>query len=103
MWRTRCPPPLHAPARGHACWPVTCRPHPAPRAACFGSTRSRGARPRQVWNPGFDVTPAELIQGIITERGVIERGPGGAFDVRGFMAARGLLPDAQGAPSPAAA
>ncbi len=56
-----------------------------------------------MWNPGFDVTPAELIQGIITERGVIERGPGGAFDVRGFMAAHGLLPDAQGAPAPAAA
>lgn len=24
-----------------------------------------------VWNPGFDVTPAELITGIITERGVV--------------------------------
>jgi methylthioribose-1-phosphate isomerase len=24
-----------------------------------------------VWNPAFDVTPAELIAGIITERGVI--------------------------------
>jgi methylthioribose-1-phosphate isomerase len=26
----------------------------------------------KVWNPAFDVTPAELIRGIITERGVIE-------------------------------
>ena len=24
-----------------------------------------------VWNPAFDVTPAELIRGLITERGVI--------------------------------
>ncbi|MGZ0175022.1 MAG: S-methyl-5-thioribose-1-phosphate isomerase, partial [Planctomycetales bacterium] len=24
-----------------------------------------------VWNPAFDVTPAELIEGIITEHGVI--------------------------------
>ena len=26
----------------------------------------------QAWNPAFDVTPAELIRGIITERGLIE-------------------------------
>lgn len=44
-----------------------------------------------MWNPGFDVTPAELIQGIITEKGVIERLPGGGFDVPGFMAEHGLL------------
>jgi methylthioribose-1-phosphate isomerase len=25
-----------------------------------------------VWNPAFDVTPADLISGIITERGVIQ-------------------------------
>jgi methylthioribose-1-phosphate isomerase len=25
------------------------------------------------WNPVFDVTPAELIDAIVTERGVIER------------------------------
>jgi methylthioribose-1-phosphate isomerase len=24
----------------------------------------------QVWNPGFDVTPGELIDGLITEKGV---------------------------------
>lgn len=50
-----------------------------------------------MWNPGFDVTPAKLIQGIITEKGVIERGPDGCFDVRGFMASHGLLPPDQGA------
>ncbi len=27
----------------------------------------------QVWNPAFDVTPAELITGIVTEKGVFER------------------------------
>ncbi|MFQ6077459.1 MAG: S-methyl-5-thioribose-1-phosphate isomerase, partial [Candidatus Bathyarchaeia archaeon] len=32
-------------------------------------TAPEGAR---VWNPAFDVTPAHLIRGIITERGIIE-------------------------------
>ncbi|HAQ23565.1 MAG TPA: S-methyl-5-thioribose-1-phosphate isomerase, partial [Acidimicrobiaceae bacterium] len=27
--------------------------------------------PVEVWNPAFDVTPAELVTGIITERGVL--------------------------------
>jgi methylthioribose-1-phosphate isomerase len=27
----------------------------------------------QAWNPVFDVTPAELIDAIVTERGIIER------------------------------
>lgn len=26
----------------------------------------------QVWNPSFDITPAELITGIITEHGVFK-------------------------------
>ena len=34
-----------------------------------------------VWNPAFDVTPASLIDGVITERGVVEKA-GGAFDFR---------------------
>jgi methylthioribose-1-phosphate isomerase len=25
------------------------------------------------WNPVFDVTPAELVDAIVTERGIIER------------------------------
>ena len=33
----------------------------------------------QVWNPSFDVTPAELIDGIVTEVGVAEKGPDGVF------------------------
>ena len=28
---------------------------------------------RQVWNPSFDVAPASLITGIITERGLIPK------------------------------
>lgn len=39
-----------------------------------------------VWNPSFDVTPASLISGIITERGVIYPNPStGLFDVSGFI------------------
>lgn len=37
------------------------------------------------WNPGFDVTPARYITGIITERGVLRRGEDGTFDVGGFV------------------
>ncbi|EEQ88736.1 methylthioribose-1-phosphate isomerase [Blastomyces dermatitidis ER-3] len=32
-----------------------------------------------VWNPAFDVTPAALIDGIITEVGVVEKDASGAF------------------------
>ncbi|KAI9184077.1 S-methyl-5-thioribose-1-phosphate isomerase [Blastocladiella emersonii ATCC 22665] len=40
-----------------------------------------------VWNPGFDVTPADLIDAIVTERGVITKAAGAtAFDVPGFLA-----------------
>eukprot|EP00624_Nannochloropsis_granulata_P003290 evm.model.NODE_26705_length_16864_cov_26.966438.3 len=75
-----------------------------------------------VWNPGFDVTPAALITGIITERGVIYPSPVAgagagaaagaaagneiakegivAFDVQGFLQGEGAhrLPSAS-APS----
>eukprot|EP00884_Botryococcus_braunii_P014980 jgi/Botrbrau1/23483/Bobra.106_1s0035.1 len=47
-----------------------------------------------VWNPAFDVTPAHLIHGIITEKGVIPRS-GAAHDVRGFLDSHGLLIVAQ--------
>ncbi|KAL1852333.1 S-methyl-5-thioribose-1-phosphate isomerase [Paecilomyces lecythidis] len=33
-----------------------------------------------VWNPAFDVTPSALIDGIITEVGVVERGANGSFN-----------------------
>ncbi|QDS67464.1 S-methyl-5-thioribose-1-phosphate isomerase [Venturia effusa] len=35
-----------------------------------------------VWNPAFDVTPAELIDGIITEIGVAEKDGNGNFDLQ---------------------
>ena len=34
-----------------------------------------------VWNPAFDVTPADLIDGIVTEIGVVEKGANGEFDL----------------------
>jgi methylthioribose-1-phosphate isomerase len=33
-----------------------------------------------VWNPAFDVTPHELIDAIVTERGVVVKGADGKFD-----------------------
>ncbi|KAJ7979228.1 Methylthioribose-1-phosphate isomerase [Quillaja saponaria] len=38
-----------------------------------------------VWNPAFDVTPASLISGIITEKGVITKTSADAFDIRDFV------------------
>ncbi|KAL9271057.1 Methylthioribose-1-phosphate isomerase-like protein [Drosera capensis] len=38
-----------------------------------------------VWNPAFDVTPAELISGIITEKGVIRKAGNDAFDIKTFV------------------
>ncbi|XP_034700619.1 methylthioribose-1-phosphate isomerase [Vitis riparia] len=37
-----------------------------------------------VWNPAFDVTPANLIAGIITEKGVITK-TGDVFDIKDFI------------------
>ncbi|KAL4740141.1 Methylthioribose-1-phosphate isomerase [Aspergillus similis] len=34
-----------------------------------------------VWNPAFDVTPSELIDGIITEKGVAEKDTDGRFQL----------------------
>ena len=72
-----------------------------------------------VWNPGFDVTPAALITGIITEKGVIYPstvaaaaavGNGEAkegvvaFDVQGFLQGEGThhLPSSSASPSSSA-
>lgn len=40
-----------------------------------------------VWNPAFDVTPANLISGIITEKGVITKTSAGdaSFDIKTFV------------------
>ncbi|CAK9144652.1 unnamed protein product [Ilex paraguariensis] len=37
-----------------------------------------------VWNPAFDITPATIISGIITEKGVITKTEIDAFDINGF-------------------
>lgn len=37
------------------------------------------AKDTKAWNPAFDVTPAELIDGIVTEKGVIEKDGNGTF------------------------
>ena len=39
-----------------------------------------------VWNPAFDVTPAALIDGVITEVGVVEKDTGGAFNFERIFA-----------------
>lgn len=44
-------------------------------------TVSIAARGIEVWNPAFDVTPAALIDGIITEIGVVEKDADGRFDL----------------------
>lgn len=35
----------------------------------------------EVWNPAFDVTPRDLIDGIITEKGVLEKNDKGEFEL----------------------
>lgn len=50
-------------------------------------TVSIAAKGIDVWNPAFDVTPAELIDGIITEIGVVEKGADGKFDLTMAMEA----------------
>ncbi|KAK0391573.1 hypothetical protein NLU13_1073 [Sarocladium strictum] len=44
-----------------------------------------------VWNPAFDVTPAELIDAIVTERGTVEKGADGTFDFSQIMPERWSL------------
>lgn len=46
---------------------------------------SRAPKGMKVWNPSFDVTPAKYITGIVTEKGIIEKGEDGTFDVDSFV------------------
>ncbi|KAH8173686.1 initiation factor 2 subunit family protein [Sarocladium implicatum] len=41
-----------------------------------------------VWNPAFDVTPAELIDAVVTEKGVVEKDASGGFDFSKIMPER---------------
>lgn len=43
-------------------------------------TISIAAQGIDVWNPAFDVTPAALIDGVVTDRGVVEKGADGVFN-----------------------
>ncbi len=45
---------------------------PAEEVLCLGGQRI-AAEGAEAWNPAFDVTPAELVDAIVTERGVVER------------------------------
>lgn len=38
-----------------------------------------------VWNPAFDVTPHELIDAVVTEKGTVVKGANGKFDFQGVM------------------
>lgn len=59
---------------------------------------SIAAKGIDVWNPSFDVTPAELIDGIVTELGVVEKGSDGKFDLTLAMEAHneGIKPSTIG-------
>lgn len=55
------------------------------------STKVRVATADQridVWNPAFDVTPAELIDAVVTEKGAVEKGSDGKFDFSKVMPER---------------
>jgi methylthioribose-1-phosphate isomerase len=43
-----------------------------------------------IWNPAFDVTPAELIDGIITEIGVAEKDGEGRFNLEKLFEGDGV-------------
>jgi methylthioribose-1-phosphate isomerase len=45
---------------------------------------SLAAKGTRAWNPAFDVTPHELIDGIVTEVGVVEK-VDGLFDLKGLF------------------
>lgn len=52
-------------------------------------TVSIAANGINVWNPAFDVTPADLIDGIITEVGVFEKDSEGVFHLEEAFQAKG--------------
>ncbi|CAI7739397.1 unnamed protein product [Closterium sp. NIES-53] len=56
-----------------------------------------------VWNPAFDITPAQFITGLITDRGVIWKKEGASvFDIRGFLHSLGApVPSSPMYPRPA--
>ena len=61
---------------------------------------SIAAKGTQVWNPAFDITPAELIDGIITEVGVVEKGEDGKFNLDHIFTKQESNSDFSGAKKP---
>ena len=61
-------------------------------------TVSIAANGIDVWNPAFDVTPAELIDGVVTEKGVVEKGEDGVFHFESIFEAgsQGVKPTTVG-------
>eukprot|EP00897_Mesotaenium_endlicherianum_P008927 jgi/Mesen1/8062/ME000432S07348 len=56
----------------------------------------------RVWNPAFDVTPARLITGIITDKGVIQKAAGAnEFDIPAFISSSSSSSAGTPAPAPA--
>lgn len=53
-------------------------------------TVSIAAKGIEVWNPAFDVTPAELIDGVVTEKGVVEKEEDGVFHFESIFEAGDL-------------
>ncbi|KAF9114999.1 S-methyl-5-thioribose-1-phosphate isomerase [Mortierella sp. AM989] len=54
--------------------------------ATISETIAVAARGIGVWNPSFDVTPAELISAVVTEKGVVLKEDGvQQFDMKGFL------------------
>lgn len=49
---------------------------------------SIAARGIEVWNPAFDVTPAALIDAIVTEKGVVEKGASSVFNMKQSVLSR---------------
>ena len=52
----------------------------------------------QPWNPSFDVTPAELIDGIITEVGVVEKHAAGRFALQSVFNKQEIKAEINGGP-----
>ena len=84
--------------------PIEQRPAEEVTHAAGGAGPRVAAAGVGVWNPSFDVTPADLITGgIITEKGMVGRRGDGAYDVAAFVAAPVAPGGAAAAPPPSAA
>lgn len=70
------------------------------RPACELLKTSNAPESVGVWNPAFDVTPAGLITGIVTENGVLYPEADGSFDVPGFIAKHQAIEASNGVASP---